>query len=65
MQIDLGKPADLIWKAVDACKRILGVVAVVIITIALLRAYGVQVPWFRQSFMDLAALAAAAAYISR
>jgi len=67
MTIDLsakGLPA-LLWKVVDAVKRVVGVVALVLIVIALVRAYGVSVPWFRMDTLHLAALAAASAYVSR
>jgi len=53
------------WALVDAVKCVVFVVALVLIVIALVRAYGVSVPWFRMDTLHLAALAAAAAYVSR
>lgn len=58
MAIDLNK-------IVGVLKQILGLAAVVMITVGVVKAFGVQIDFLRIGQTELAALAAAAAYISR
>lgn len=46
-------------------KQIVGVAALVMITVAVLRAFGIHLDWVKIGGTELAAIAAAAAYISR
>ena len=46
-------------------KGAVGVVSVILIAVACVRAFGVDIPYFKMSMVDIAALAASAAYVSR
>lgn len=46
-------------------KQIVGIAALIMITVAVLRAFGIHLDWVKIGGTELAAIAAAAAYISR
>lgn len=50
---------------IGVLKQIVGLAAVVMITVGVLRAFGVQLDFLRIGQTELAAISAAAAYISR
>lgn len=58
------KPVDL-NQVIGIIKQIVGLAAVVMISVGVLRAFGVSLDFLRIGQTELAALAASAAYVSR
>lgn len=52
-------------QVVNTIKQIVGLAAVVMITVGVMRAFGVSLDFLRIGQTELAALAASAAYVSR
>lgn len=51
-------------QVVAGLKSVVGLASLAMISVGVLRAFGINVPWFNIGNLELAALAAAAAFIS-
>jgi hypothetical protein len=58
------KPIDL-SQIVSTLKTLVGLASVAFITVACVRAFGVDVPYFKMTNLDIAALSIAAAFVSK